>query len=185
MFCPRGDPWGIPLLLEISYSWAPVKPRRGRTPRSPRPKVKVTSVPSRKTDGTKREHATSAPAELGGVIHNVSRNRARAQIMLCYAIPYYTMVYYTILYYNVLCYIILCYTIISFCRHGSCTSTEVARLVPSGKGRGPSSETPKPSFQEALSILSKKGHAPCSSSQRLLTTLFKQRRRREGESRGI
>ena len=29
-----------------------------------------------------REHATSAPAELGGEIHNVSRNRARAQVLL-------------------------------------------------------------------------------------------------------
>ena len=27
-----------------------------------------------------REHATSAPAELGGKIHKVSRNRARAQV---------------------------------------------------------------------------------------------------------
>ena len=29
-----------------------------------------------------REHATSAPAELGGEIHNVSRNRARTQVLL-------------------------------------------------------------------------------------------------------
>ena len=27
-----------------------------------------------------REHATSAPAELGAEIHNVSRNRARTQV---------------------------------------------------------------------------------------------------------
>ena len=57
------------------------------------------------TDGSRqhqpcdfRSHATSAPAELGGEIHNLLRNRARR----------------------------------SFCRHGSCTFTEVARLVPSG-----------------------------------------------------
>ena len=43
--CPYGDPWGTPLQLEISYSWAPVKPRRGQTLRSPRPKV--TSVLTR------------------------------------------------------------------------------------------------------------------------------------------
>ena len=29
-----------------------------------------------------REHATSAPAELGGKFHNVSRNRARTQVLL-------------------------------------------------------------------------------------------------------
>ena len=29
-----------------------------------------------------REHATSAPAELGGEPHNVSRNRARTQVLL-------------------------------------------------------------------------------------------------------
>ena len=29
-----------------------------------------------------REHATSAPAELGGTIHNVSPNRTRAQVVL-------------------------------------------------------------------------------------------------------
>ena len=28
------------------------------------------------------EHATSAPAELGGEIHNVSRNRARTRVLL-------------------------------------------------------------------------------------------------------
>ena len=28
-----------------------------------------------------RKHATSAAAELGGEIHNVSRNRARAQVL--------------------------------------------------------------------------------------------------------
>ena len=46
-------------------------------------------------------HATSAPAELGGELHNVSRNHIEPVRG-------------------------------SFCRHGSCTLTEVSRLVPSG-----------------------------------------------------
>ena len=37
--CPCGDPWGTPLQSEIRCSWAPVRPRRGQTLRSPRPKV--------------------------------------------------------------------------------------------------------------------------------------------------
>ena len=37
--CPCGDPWGTPFQVNISYSWTPVKPTRGQTPRSPRPKV--------------------------------------------------------------------------------------------------------------------------------------------------
>ena len=41
------------LQLEISYSWAPVKPRRGQTLRSPRPKV--TSVLTRLTLRWRRE----------------------------------------------------------------------------------------------------------------------------------
>ena len=44
-FCPRGDPWGTPLHLEIRHVWAPVRPPRGQTLRSPRPKV--TSVLTR------------------------------------------------------------------------------------------------------------------------------------------
>ena len=37
--CPCGDPRGTPLQLEIRETWAPVKPPRGQTLRSPRPKV--------------------------------------------------------------------------------------------------------------------------------------------------
>ena len=43
--CPCGNPWWTPLQLEISYSWAPVRPPRGQTLRLPRPKV--TSVLTR------------------------------------------------------------------------------------------------------------------------------------------
>ena len=43
--CPCGDPWGIPLQVEIRHSWAPVRPPRGQTLRSPRPKA--TSVLTR------------------------------------------------------------------------------------------------------------------------------------------
>ena len=37
--CPCGNPWGTPLQSEIRDSWTPVKPPRGQTLRSPRPKV--------------------------------------------------------------------------------------------------------------------------------------------------
>ena len=37
--CPCGDPWGTLLQLEIIHSWAPIKPPRGQTLRSPRPRV--------------------------------------------------------------------------------------------------------------------------------------------------
>ena len=43
--CPGGDPWGTLLSLEIRYARAPVKPPRGQTLGSPRPKV--TSVLTR------------------------------------------------------------------------------------------------------------------------------------------
>ena len=43
--CPGGDPWGTPTQLEIRDSWAPGKPPRGQTLRSPRPTV--TSVLTR------------------------------------------------------------------------------------------------------------------------------------------
>ena len=43
--CPCGDSWGTLLQEEIRHWLACVKPPRGRTPRSPRPKV--TSVLSR------------------------------------------------------------------------------------------------------------------------------------------
>ena len=42
---PRAHPWGTPLQVEISCSWAPVKTPRGQTLRSPRPNV--TSAPTR------------------------------------------------------------------------------------------------------------------------------------------
>ena len=41
---PCGGPWGTPHQLEVRYSWAPVKPPRRQTLRSPRPNV--TSVPA-------------------------------------------------------------------------------------------------------------------------------------------
>ena len=44
--CPCGDPWGTPLQLEISYSWSPIKPPRGQTLRSPRPKVHFCAYPT-------------------------------------------------------------------------------------------------------------------------------------------
>ena len=37
--CPCGGAWGTLLRLEIRHSWAPVKPPRGQTLRSPRPHV--------------------------------------------------------------------------------------------------------------------------------------------------
>ena len=43
--CPCGDPWSVQ--LERRHSWAPVKPPRGQTLRSPRPKV--TSALARRT----------------------------------------------------------------------------------------------------------------------------------------
>ena len=74
-----------------------------------------------------REHATSAPAELGGEIHNVSRNRAHTQVLLrarkshlcgsgtfgafrrwrappspAMTIPYYAILYYTTLHYHLI-----------------------------------------------------------------------------------
>ena len=48
--CPRGDPWGTLLRLEINYSRAPSKTTRGQPLRSPRPKV--TSVLTRWWDET-------------------------------------------------------------------------------------------------------------------------------------
>ena len=39
MFCPCGDPRLTPLPLEIRHSWVPIKPPRGQTLRSPRPRV--------------------------------------------------------------------------------------------------------------------------------------------------
>ena len=37
--CHCGDPWGRLLQVETRHSWAPMKPPRGQTLRSPRPKV--------------------------------------------------------------------------------------------------------------------------------------------------
>ena len=37
--CPCGDPWGTLIQLEITYSWATLKPPGVQTLRSPRPKV--------------------------------------------------------------------------------------------------------------------------------------------------
>ena len=44
--CPCGDSWGTPLQLDTSYSRSPVKPPRGQTLRSPRPKVTSMLTPN-------------------------------------------------------------------------------------------------------------------------------------------
>ena len=66
-------------LGDSRFAWAPSEICEG----SPVGKGKKRSMCSpAHSGGTKREHATSAPAELGGKIHNVSRNRARTQVPL-------------------------------------------------------------------------------------------------------